>query len=112
MKKMLPIPKIENTMFAEARKYEALGAHRKLYRFSPSDYQDVAKVWQGAALDGSGPLEVVDGPPEGGRLADLADISAAFSPEYEPEEIYERSEESRVGHECVRTCRSRWSTVP
>src|SRR3546814_17535274 len=77
MKKMLPIPKIENTMFAEARKYEALGAHRKLYRFRPSAYQDVAKVWQGAALAGSGPLEVVDqwerrgGGKEGGRNGEV-----------------------------------------
>jgi hypothetical protein len=33
-----------------------------------------------------------DGPPEGGRLPDLADISESFAPEYHPSEIYEIAE--------------------
>ena len=57
--------------------------------FSPNDYRDVAKIWTGPAPDGSGDLEVVDGPPEGGQLADLADVSESFAPEYHPGEIYE-----------------------
>ena len=92
MQDMLPIPKIENTNFKEARKFEDQGNHRKLYRFTLDDYKDVGAIWQGEHPDGSGPLEVVDGPPEGGDLADLADISEAFSPEYEPEEIYEMAQ--------------------
>ena len=89
MAKMLPIPNIENARFPESRKFEDMGSHRKLYRFSPSDYQDVAKIWQGDSPDGSGPLEVVDGPPDGGRLADLDGIGESFSPEFEPAEIFE-----------------------
>jgi Mn-containing catalase len=91
MKKMLPVPKIDNSAIPEAAKYEAEGAHRRLYRFSPKDYAEAAGVWNGEALPGTppGPLEVVDGPPEGGRIPDLAGSSGAFTPEYEPEEIFE-----------------------
>jgi Mn-containing catalase len=89
MTKMLPIPKIENSVFPESRKYEMKGSHRTLYRFSPDDYHDIAKIWNGPSPDGSGVLEVVDGPPQGGSLPDLAEISAEFSPEYHPAELYE-----------------------
>jgi Mn-containing catalase len=89
MSKMLPIPKIENATFPEAKKYEGMGSHRRLYRFSPNDYRTIGSIWSGDSRDGSGPLEVVDGPPQGGNLADLAGISSAFSPEYEPEEIFD-----------------------
>jgi Mn-containing catalase len=92
MKKMLPIPKIENVALPESRPYEDRGFHRKLYRFSPDDYKDVAAVWRGQALDGSGPLEVVDGPPEGGDLARLDGAADAFTPEYHPEEIFEMAQ--------------------
>jgi Mn-containing catalase len=49
-------------------------------------------VWHGQALDGSGPLEVVDGPPEGGNLAKLDGAADAFTPEYQPEEIFEMAQ--------------------
>lgn len=89
MKKMLPIPKIPNNFFAEARKYEQQGSHRKLYRFSPEDYKAVAAVWSGTHPEDGQPLEVVDGPPQGGNLANLAGIASSFAPEYQPEEIFE-----------------------
>jgi len=87
--KLIPIPKIENSTFPEARKWEEQGMHRKMYRFSPDDYKEISKIWQGQAPDGSGMLEVVDGPPEGGPLPDLAEISEEFAPEYHPAELYE-----------------------
>jgi Mn-containing catalase len=89
MSKLLPIPKIENSAFPESRKYETRGSHRTLYRFSPDDYHDISKIWNGPSPDGSGMLEVVDGPPQGGSLPDLAEISTEFSPEYNPAELYE-----------------------
>ena len=92
MKKMLPIPKIENVALPESKPYETRGFHRKLYRFSPEDYKEVAAIWHGQALDGSGPLEVVDGPPEGGDLANLDGAGDAFTPEYHPEEIFEMAQ--------------------
>jgi Mn-containing catalase len=92
MKKMLPIPKIENKTFPEARKFEAMGSQRKLYRFSLDDYKAVSAIWNGPSPDGSGDLEVVDGPPQGGNLAELDGISSAFAPEYAPEEIFEMAQ--------------------
>jgi hypothetical protein len=47
------------------------------------------EIANGEALDGSGPLEVVDGPPQGGDYMKLDENSDAFIPEYHPEEIYE-----------------------
>jgi Mn-containing catalase len=46
----------------------------------------------GQALDGSGPLEVVDGPPQGGDLAKLDGDGDAITPEYRPEEIFEMAQ--------------------
>jgi Mn-containing catalase len=89
MSKMLPIPRVENKTFPEARKFEGMGVHRKLYRFSPSDYRDAGLVWQGAHPEDNQPLEFVDGPPEGGKLPELVGISEAFAPEYKAEEIFE-----------------------
>jgi Mn-containing catalase len=86
---MLPIPKIENVALRESRPFIDKGFDRKLYRFSPDDFKEVAAIWKGEALDGSGPLEVVDGLPEGGDYKPMADASDAFIPEYQPEEIYE-----------------------
>lgn len=89
MNKMLPIPNIENEKFPEVRKFMDKGFHRKLYRFSPDDYKDIAKVWNGPAPDGDGELEVVDGPPEGGPLAELPETPEVYAPEYDPAEIFE-----------------------
>lgn len=89
MNKMLPIPNIDNNKFPEARKFMDRGYHRKLYRFSPDDYKDIVKIWHGPAPSGDGELEVVDGPPEGGPLADLPEAPEAYAPEYDPAEIFE-----------------------
>jgi hypothetical protein len=87
MKKMPATSRLPNSLFPESRKFENQGLHRKLYRVRPGDYCDLAKIWNGAALSGDGQLEVVDGPPPGGPLPDLANLSASFAPEYHPAEI-------------------------
>lgn len=92
MSEMLPIPGIENKTFPEAAKFEAEGLHRRLYRFSPSDYKEAGSVWQGTHPDDNMPLEFIDGPPEGGKMPDLANISEAFAPEYKAEEIFEMAQ--------------------
>lgn len=69
--KLLPIPDISNKKFPEARVHEAKGIHRILYRFSPDDYRRVGEIWNGPHPEDSQPLEVVDGPPEGGAVPDL-----------------------------------------
>src|SRR3546814_20484943 len=39
-------------------------------------------------------------------------LAVNISPTFSTEEFQERSEERRVGNECVSTCRSRWSPYP
>ena len=90
MTKMLPIPNIENSKFPEARRWEEQGFHRKLYRWSHEDYKDIDKIWTGTAdwADGQ-PLEVVAGTPQGGPVTNLSSSVPEFSPEYQPEEVFE-----------------------
>lgn len=87
--KMLPIPNIENSKFPEARKYESQGVHRMLYRFSPEDYKDIARIWRGPAPTGDGELQVVDGPPAGGPVPVLPEVPEEFAPGLDPAEIAE-----------------------
>jgi Mn-containing catalase len=92
IKKMLPVPNIPLDKIPESQKYLEEGAHRRLYRFSPDDYQEMAAIWEGEkALPGEpkGELEVVDGPPEGGAVPDLEGTPSAFAPDYAPEEMFE-----------------------
>jgi Mn-containing catalase len=60
-----------------------------LYRFSPDDYKQIAAIWEGTHPQDGQPLQVVDGPPEGGNLAELTGIASSFAPDYAPEEIFE-----------------------
>ncbi|HYO11434.1 MAG TPA: manganese catalase family protein [Tepidisphaeraceae bacterium] len=92
MSEMLPIPNIENKTFPEARKFEEEGSHRRLYRFSPSDYKEAGVIWQGVHPDDGKPLEFIDGPPDGGKMPDLVGIAEAFAPEYKAEEIFEMAQ--------------------
>ncbi|MBW8268852.1 manganese catalase family protein [Caldovatus aquaticus] len=89
MKKMLPIPNIRAEEIPESRKFLEEGSHRRLYRFSTTDFDEIRAIWQGQALDGSGPLEVTDGPPTGGPQYQLEGVAQAFIPDYHPEEILE-----------------------
>src|SRR5688500_15475756 len=52
MNDMLPIPKIGNEVFPEAKKYMDGGIHTKLYRMSPSDYNNIGAIWNGPHPDG------------------------------------------------------------
>ncbi|MCS7173528.1 MAG: manganese catalase family protein [Armatimonadetes bacterium] len=85
--KLLPIPNIPNAKFPEARKYEQAGVHRTLYRFSPEDYRDIARIWRGPAPTGDGDLVVVDGPPPGGPVPVLPPLPEEFAPGLSPEEL-------------------------
>lgn len=93
IEKMLPTPNINLSKIPECQKYLNEGSHRRLYRFSPDDYKEMAGIWgQGEmALPGDPPgeLEVVDGHPEGGRIHDLMGDTRAFTPDYHPEEMFE-----------------------
>jgi Mn-containing catalase len=92
VKKMLPIPNIPDADFKEAQPYTSKGLHGKLYRFSPDDFKDIAAIWHGEhPLDGT-PLEVEDGPPEGGQAWDPPEDPAVSSPGLQPEELQEMAQ--------------------
>ena len=45
IEKMLPTPNINLDRIPECQKYLAEGSHRRLYRFSPEDYKEMAGIW-------------------------------------------------------------------
>ncbi len=53
----------------------------------------MAGIWGNGEMalpgDPPGELEVVDGLPEGGKIAELEGTPSAFAPDYAPEEFYE-----------------------
>ena len=94
LEKFLPTPNIPLGAIPECQKYLESGSHRRLYTFSPSDYQELAGIWGGdgeAALpdDPPGELEVVEGAPDGGKIHNLTGVPSAFTPDYAPEEMFE-----------------------
>lgn len=92
MNDMLPIPKIGNEVFPEAKKYLDMKIHTRLYRLSPNDYRRIDEIWNGAHPEG-GDCVVTDGPPETSAAhVDLAGIGSAFAPEYHPAEVFEMAQ--------------------
>jgi Mn-containing catalase len=92
VKKMLPIPNIPDADFKECQPYISKGLHGTLYRFSPDDFKDISAIWHGEhPIDGT-PLEVVDGPPEGGSMADPPADKAVSSPGLNIEEMEEMAQ--------------------
>ncbi len=89
VKKMLPIPAIPDSAFAEAQPFTDQGLHGKLYRFSPEDFKDLGAIWHGEhPIDGT-PLEVVEDIPEGGQQWDPPVEKAVSSPGLNPEDLEE-----------------------
>ncbi|MBR0666987.1 manganese catalase family protein [Roseomonas hellenica] len=93
IEKMLPTPNIPLSKIPESQKYLEEGSHRRLYRFSPNDYAEMASIWgqgeQALPGDPPGELELVDGMPTGGKIHQLTGVPSAFSPDYAPEEMFE-----------------------
>ena len=65
------------------------GEHTKLYRFSPSDYLELAAVFNGAHPETGEDLVVIDDMPDGVAPFDLPAQEGVFAPDYAPEEIAE-----------------------
>jgi Mn-containing catalase len=87
--KLLPVPEIDSDKFPDARKYMDKGFHRILYRFSPDDYRELGKIWNGlSAIDGT-EREVEDGIPEGGEVPDLSPAPPLYAPNVDAEGIEE-----------------------
>src|SRR3712207_1816105 len=95
MSKLFPSPRIDTERIPECRPHIEAGTHRKLYRFSPSDYLELAAVFNGPRPETGEELFVEDGIPDGVPWTDLPAAPTPFVPEYDPAEIAEvaRSEE-------------------
>jgi Mn-containing catalase len=90
---MLPVPNIDLDRIPECQKYLNEGSHRRLYTHSLDNYHEMAAIWgngeQALPGDPQGALEVVEGHPDGARVANLTGNAGAFSPNYAPEEMFE-----------------------
>ncbi|HUQ21473.1 MAG TPA: manganese catalase family protein [Gaiellaceae bacterium] len=89
LSKMFPSPRIPTEKIPECQPHIKRGDHLRLYRFSPSDYLELAAVFNGPHPETGEELEVVDDPPEGFPAHDLPSQPAVFAPDYAPEEIAE-----------------------
>ncbi len=96
MSKLFPSPRIATDKIPECKPYIKAGEHTKLYRFSPTDYNELAAVWNGNHPETGDPLVVIDTPPEGFVPVDLPAQPAGWAPDYAPEEIAEIAKKLRV----------------
>ena len=85
--KMFPAPRIPTDKIPECKPHIKRGEHLKLYRFSPSDYLELAAVFNGPHPETGEELQVVEEAPEGVPAYDLPAQPAVFAPDYAPEEI-------------------------
>jgi Mn-containing catalase len=87
--KLFPSPRIPTDKIPESKVHMDKGEHLKLYRFSPSDYLELAAVFNGQHPETGEQLTVVDDAPEGFPAFDLPPQEGVFAPDYAPEEIAE-----------------------
>jgi Mn-containing catalase len=87
--KLFPTPRIPTSKIPECKPHIERGDDRRLYRFSPSDYTEIAAVFNGPHPETGEDLIVEDGPPEGAAPVDLPPQPAVFAPDYAPEELAE-----------------------
>jgi len=89
LSKMFPTPRIPTEKIPECKPHIKRGDHLRLYRFSPSDYQELAAVFNGPHPETGEDLVVIDEAPEGVPPRDLPPQPAVFAPDYAPEEVAE-----------------------
>ena len=78
--KILPIPDVSNKKFPEAAKHEEAGLHRIMYRWSPEDYRELDKIWNGPHPEDGEELVVEDEIPEGAPWPDFDEEPQLVSP--------------------------------
>ena len=79
--KLLPIPDISNKKFPEAQKLEdEQKLHTVLFRWSPTDFDQIGAIWKGAHPEDGAPLTVSEGMPEGVPMPDLDEEPQLTSP--------------------------------
>ncbi len=69
--KLFPSPRIPTEKIPECKPHLKRGDHLRLYRFSPSDYQELAAVFNGPHPETGEELVVIDEAPEGVPPRDL-----------------------------------------
>jgi Mn-containing catalase len=89
MTKLFPSPRIATATIPECKPHIERGDHRRIYRFSPADYTEIAAVFKGPHPETGEPLEVADHAPEGALPQDMPPQETVFAPDYAPEEIAE-----------------------
>jgi Mn-containing catalase len=94
--KLFPSPRIPTDKIPECQPYMATGEHTKLYRFSPTDYNELAAVFNGPHPETGEELVVVDEAPDGFAPFDLPPQEGVFAPDYAPEEISEIARKLRT----------------
>ena len=85
--KAFPTPRIPTDKIPECKPHIKRGEHLKLYRFSPSDYMELAAVFNGPNPETGEELVVVDEAPQGAPAHDLPPQPAVFAPDYAPEDV-------------------------
>ncbi|MCA0971882.1 manganese catalase family protein [Halobacillus litoralis] len=80
VKKMLPVPDLDNSKFDYARPYLDQGLDNILYTWSDTDYKDINKIWKGTNPENGQPLKVIQGTPKGAPIPDLDDLPEEFAP--------------------------------
>jgi manganese catalase len=93
---LFPSPRIPTDKIPECQPHIKRGEHTKLYRFSPSDYNELAAVFNGPHPETGDELVVVNDAPEGFPPFDLPAQEGVFAPDYAPEEIAEIARKLRV----------------
>jgi Mn-containing catalase len=93
--KMFPTPRIRTEKIPECQPHIKRGEHVRLYRFSPSDYLELAAVFNGPNPETGEELVVDDQAPEGAPAHDLPAQPAVFAPDYAPEELKEIAQRLR-----------------
>ena len=89
LSKLFPAPRIPTAKIPECQPHIERGDHLRLYRFSPSDYLELAAVFNGPHPETGENLVVADQAPEGFPPMDLPAQEGVFAPDYAPEEIAE-----------------------
>ena len=89
MMKLFPSPRVPTAKIPECQPHIEEGLHRTLYRFSPSDYQELVAVFNGPHPETGEDLVVEDSAPEGVPPNDLPPQPDVFAPDYAPDEISE-----------------------
>jgi len=94
--KMFPSPRIPTDKIPECQPHIKRGEHRKLYRFSPEDFQEIAAVFNGPHPETGEDLIIAEEiAPEGAPPYDLPPQEAVFAPGPDPQMLADVSAKLR-----------------